>query len=108
MTFHGSSGVPSSRRRAALASGPRIPDAESILAWRRGEVVLDETPLAEAVAEMNHHDKLSIVIDTPAIATHRVSGLYHTGDNEDFARAVAKLYRLELYERDGRIHLRSP
>jgi hypothetical protein len=84
-----------------------VPSVESVLAWRRGEVVLNDTPLQDAVAEMNHHDKTTLVIESPAIATLAVSGLYHTGDNEGFARAIAKMYHLDLDERGGRIYLKS-
>jgi len=84
-----------------------VPSVDSVLAWRRGEVVLNDTPLQEAVAEMNHYDKTAVVIESPAIATLAVSGLYHTGDNVGFARAIAKMYHLDLEERDGRIYLKS-
>jgi len=88
---------------------PKIdePSVESVLAWRRGEVVLNDTPLAEAVAEMNRYDRTTIVIDGSAVATLNVSGLFHTGDNEGFARSVARMYHLDLHEQDGRIYLKS-
>jgi len=85
-----------------------VPSIESVLAWRRGEVVLNDTPLQEAVSELNHYDKTALVIESPALATLTVSGLYHTGDNEGFARSLAKLHHLEVHERDGRIYLKSP
>jgi len=90
-------------------SVPKIdePPVESVLAWRRGEVVLNDTPLPEAVAEMNRYDKATIVIDGSAMATLNVSGLFHTGDNEGFARSVARMYHLDLHEEDGRIYLKS-
>jgi transmembrane sensor len=84
-----------------------VPSLESVLAWRRGEVILNDTPLEEAVAEMNHYDKTILVIEGPALAALPVSGLYHTGDNEGFARSLAKMYHLDLDERDGRIYLKS-
>jgi len=84
-----------------------VPSLESVLAWRRGEVVLNDTPLEEAVAEMNHYDKTTLVLEGPALAALPVSGLYHTGDNEGFARSLAKMYHLDLVERDGRIYLKS-
>jgi transmembrane sensor len=83
-----------------------VPSLESVLAWRRGEVVLNDTPLEEAVSEMNHYDKTPLVIEGPALARLTVSGLYHTGDNEGFARSIAKMYHLDLEERDGRIYLK--
>ncbi len=84
-----------------------IPSVESVLAWRRGEVVLNDTPLKEAVSEMNHYDRTTLVIEDPAIAMLTVSGLFHTGDNEGFARSIATMHHLDLDERDGRIYLKS-
>lgn len=84
-----------------------VPSIESVLAWRRGEIVLNDTPLEEAVAAMNHYDKTALVIQSPALASLTVSGLYHTGDNEGFARSLAKMYHLDLEERDGRIYMKS-
>lgn len=84
-----------------------MPSIDSVLAWRRGEVVLNDTPLGEAVSEMNHYDKTTLVIQSPQLTRLTVSGLYHTGDNEGFARSIAKMYHLDLDERQGRIYLRS-
>lgn len=101
----------SAGQRLTLTSGgaPTLdePPVESVLAWRGGEVILDETPLQQAVAELNRYDTKAIVIEGPAIAELSVSGRYQTGDNEGFARAIAKLYRLDLQEREGRIYLKS-
>jgi transmembrane sensor len=83
---------------------PRI---EVVTAWRRGEVILDDSPLAEAVAEMNRYDRTVIVIDDAQIEGLLVSGLYHAGDNEGFARTLARMYHLDLAIVDGRIHLRE-
>ena len=84
-----------------------MPPTDAVTAWRRGEVMLDKTVLAEAVAEMNRYDKVALVIDDPAIADLRVSGIYHTGDSEGFARTIARLYGLEIAREQGRIHLQS-
>lgn len=98
---------PGQRLTLARAAAPKLdtPAVEAVTAWRRGEVALDDTPLAEAVAEMNRYDKTRIVIASPGIETLVVSGLYHTGDNEGFARSIAAMYRLRMTERDGHIQL---
>ncbi len=99
--------TPGQRLTFARSTTPRLdtPRIEAVTAWRRGEVVLDDTPLADAIAEMNRYDKTPIVIDDPEIAGLIISGLYHTGDSEGFAGSVASLYHLKLREDDGRIHL---
>jgi transmembrane sensor len=89
----------------AIVDAPRV---EAVTAWRRGEVMLDDTPLSDAIAEMNRYSKSALVIDETGIATLRVSGIYHTGDSEGFAQTVAQLYGLHLTQKGGQIHLRSP
>lgn len=83
------------------------PPIDAVTAWRRGEVMLHDTSLIEAVHEMNRYDRTTIVIDDPRIGTHQVSGLYHAGDNEGFAQSVARMYGLEVVRIDGRIHLKE-
>jgi transmembrane sensor len=84
---------------------PRI---EAITAWRRSEIVLDKTPLADAIAEVNRYDQTMLVIDDPQIACLPVSGVYHTGNSETFAAMIAQLYGLETVRRNGRIALKHP
>jgi transmembrane sensor len=83
-----------------------VPPVDAMAAWRRGEVVLDETPLSLAVAEMNRYQRKRLVLDDPSIGELPVSGIYRTGSNEDFARAIATVYSLEVVENGGEIHLR--
>jgi hypothetical protein len=39
------------------------------------------------------------------LAERRISGVYRTGDNAGFARAVAALHRLAVHERRDRLEL---
>ena len=80
----------------------------AVTAWRHGEVMLDDTPLSEAVAEMNRYNKSALIIDEARIGTLKVSGIYHTGDSGGFAATVANLYGLHVREGDNGIHLSFP
>jgi transmembrane sensor len=95
------------RLTVSKSGSPRLDELriEAVTAWLRGEVILDSTPLAEAIAEMNRYDQRRLVIDDPAIAAVRISGVYHTGDSELFAAMVARLYGFGVQHRDGGIHL---
>ncbi len=81
------------------------PSMERVTAWQRGQVALDSTSLADAVAEMNRYSRALLVIENPEVAAIPVSGLFKAGDSENFAKAVAKSYRLEVREDAGRIIL---
>jgi transmembrane sensor len=89
---------------SASVDAPRV---DAVTAWRRGEVMLDDTPLSDAIAEMNRYSKTPLIIDGSSTATLRVSGIYHTGDSEGFAQTVAQLYGLQVTQDGGQIHLRS-
>jgi transmembrane sensor len=81
---------------------PRI---DSLTAWRRGEIVLEKTPLREAVEELNRYQQKKLVISSPNIGELQISGIYHVGDGAGFAQTIAKLYRLRVSETEAEIRL---
>jgi len=90
---------------AVLAQPQRDrPRLDQVLAWKRGEAVFDNASLPEALAEMNRYSATPIVAD-PSLAALRISGLYKTGDNAGFARAVAALHGLTVREQPERLVL---
>jgi transmembrane sensor len=76
------------------------PSLDLVTAWERGQVVLDDTPLAEAVAEMNRYSSRRIVISS-TMHSIRVSGVFEAGDSASFAAAVAREYDLNESTRSG-------
>ena len=80
------------------------PPIDSVLAWRRGEVVLDKTPLAAAVEEMNRYSLVKLVLDD--VPTNiQLSGIFRAGDSARFAEAVAETYHLRVNSGANRITL---
>ena len=90
------------------AKAPRVdrPRVDQVVAWTRGEALFDDASLDQAVAEMNRYSRTPIVlIGGAATARYRVSGLFRTGDNVGFARAVAALHGLTVREHPARLDL---
>ncbi len=77
--------------RAARIDWPRL---VQVMAWEHREVVLDNTSLGQAALELNRYSHQRIVIDDPAVAAIRVSGIVQAGASSSFAAAVAKAYEL--------------
>lgn len=74
--------------------------------WRAGVLVFDETPLAEAVAELNRYSDKHLVVDDPALAAFHVSGVFKTGDVDRFANTVAEILPVKPETRaDGSVKL---
>jgi transmembrane sensor len=96
---------PGQRITFAADDPPRLdrPALEKVTAWQRGQVILDHTPLADAVAEMNRYSDLELTIEDPDAARAEVTGIFRIGDSEYFAQAVAEAYQLRIVERSGQI-----
>ena len=91
-----------SKRHAVQVDRPQVDQA---LAWRRGQVLLDDMPLSEAVAEMNRYSVKQITIEGEGLRQLHVSGAYRTGDSLGFAHALADLYGLVVRLRGDRLEL---
>ncbi len=83
------------------------PSVEKATAWRRGQVILDDTPVRAAAEEMNRYNATKLVVAEDVPSDVLVSGLFQAGDSIHFANAVADTYNLNVQERGGEIILSS-
>jgi transmembrane sensor len=95
------------RIRNDVAMATDKPRIDQMLAWRRGEIDFDSSSLYEAVAKMNRYGRTPILLRPTGDANLRVSGVFKTGDNLAFARAIAAVHQMSVVERNGRIEIMS-
>lgn len=96
--------APGESREAIQVDRPRMDQA---LAWKRGEAIFDDVSLQDAVTEMNRYSSTQImVMGADALGDLRVSGVFRTGENANFARAVGELHGLVVRESSDRLELR--
>lgn len=82
------------------------PRLDHVTAWKRNEVVFDRTTLRDAIAEMNRYSKVPITLASEeALGDRLIGGVYRTGDNPGFARAMAAVHGLALHERADHLEL---
>jgi transmembrane sensor len=81
------------------------PSLDRVTAWRRGQLIFDDTSLSEAAAEFNRYGPMIIEVDTPAVGNLRVGGVFRIGDSSSFAHAMADAHHLRLIERGRKILL---
>jgi transmembrane sensor len=67
----------------------------AITAWRHGKLMFDDTPVAEALAEMGRYSHETIAIDPSATAI-RVSGVFTVGDMAGLSSALESYYPVKL------------
>lgn len=82
-------------------------DPTTALAWREGFVEFSDTPLSEAVAEMNRHGGRQMIIADPRIATLKISGRFKLGDPDRFLRTVAMLLPVQSVRVGDTIEIRA-
>jgi transmembrane sensor len=84
-----------------LEAGPaglvsvRAVDVGQVAAWRNGELVFNDTRLADAVAEINRYTNRPIELADAAIAEYRISGVFRASDPERFSRAMSEVLPVE-------------
>jgi transmembrane sensor len=98
---------PGERLTFAAGAAPSVdrPSLDQTMAWVRGQVVFDNTPLSRAAAEMNRYSAVRLTIDANDAEQLPVSGVFQLGASESFARAVAQLYGLAAVAGGGEIRL---
>lgn len=94
-------------QRLTFSNGAPIkldtPPVERTTAWRRGQVILDDTPLRTAAAEMNRYNETKLIVQEPETAELLINGLFQAGDSTHFANAVAQAYGLTVVQRGDEI-----
>lgn len=86
----------------------RSEDVERLAGWRGGLVAFDDTPLIEAVREINRYTTKPIVVADAAAGRNRVSGTFRVGEPDRFARTMSELFPVEQTSSvDGRSVLSS-
>ncbi len=73
--------------------------------WRQGRVYFSETPLRDAIADMNRYTQTRMVITTPGIADMPVSGVFRAGSSESFAHALGLAYPVQVRTRSNVIEI---
>lgn len=79
-----------------------------VATWKGGVLVFNDTPVSEAVAEINRYNTKSIAIADAAVGNYRVSGVFKSNDPERFAAAMADVLPIEVtHGPDGAPTLRA-
>jgi transmembrane sensor len=82
-------------------------DIEAATAWRQGKVIFRDQTLAEAVHRLNRYSRQQVIVDDPALAQMKVSGVFDSGDAQAFAEAMqAYLPVAADFSGGSTIHLR--
>lgn len=92
--------------RRGAAAAPVRADLQQATAWTTGRIFFHDTPLAEAVAELNRYNRQKITLAADAPSTVRVNGAFDTGDVNGFVAAASDSLNLAVHRQaDGSVEL---
>ena len=78
-----------------------VADVAAETSWTEGRVVFRETPLKQAVAEVNRYLTDGIELDAPGVENEAVSGVFRTGDRDAFVSAASAALGLKASAGEG-------
>lgn len=87
-----------------LAS-PHSVAAGAVAPWRRGRIEFDDTPLVEALAELERYGDTGLVIRDPDVAAMRLGGSFDLTRLATFAQALPVLLPVRLAPHDGKTEI---
>ena len=90
---------------AASAAGPLAPvaavPAEGIAPWRDSRISFVDTPLAQALAELERYGDTGLTVRDPAVAALRLSGTFDPRDARTLRRILPSALPVRLREAGG-------
>ena len=69
--------------------------------WREGVVVFNDTPLAQAVAEINRYAAEPITVGDKELGALRINGRFRTNEPAAFLNAVVAYFPVEAHRTPG-------
>ena len=96
-------------RTAGVNANPRAVDAALETSWSQGRLIFRNTPLRDAVAEVNRYLPDKIVLAAGASERVAVNGVFTAGDRDAFVAAASDLLGLTAHPQgDGSVRLTAP
>jgi transmembrane sensor len=77
-------------------------NSDRITSWRHGQVIFENTRLADAIAELNRYSESKIQLADAALADLRLNGAFATGRPTVFVEAVATYFPIRVVRSDDR------
>ncbi|GAP24528.1 iron transport regulator protein/ sensor kinase [Gluconobacter frateurii NBRC 101659] len=79
------------------------PNMESLLSWQTGRLIFRNTPLLDAISQIQRYTPRKITIASPALENLKLSGVYFVSQGEMFLRMLPRLLPVRL-EQNGNLY----
>ena len=96
---HGTTVVTTARQADSESRPVSEADLQSRLGWRSPRLEFSGTPLIEAVALLNRHNRVQFTIEDPDLARTRVSGIFGAVNTDAFVRLLESSFGVQSERR---------
>jgi transmembrane sensor len=79
----------------------RVTELDRVTSWRRGQLIFENSRLADAVAEINRYSSTQITLADEALGELRISGAFATGRPAVFVEAMTAYFPIDVTRDDG-------
>ncbi|MBN9636890.1 MAG: hypothetical protein J0I68_00005, partial [Achromobacter sp.] len=80
-------------------------DPVRVLGWRQGLLIFRNTPLAEAIEDINRYRSARIILTDKALAHRPVNGMFHTDQIENAVVQIQQLMHINVRHLPGGVTL---
>ncbi len=71
------------------SSAPVFADVSTMLAWMRGELIFESTPMREVIVQLERRYNIIIGVDDPSILTRRITARYQSESIDEIIKNIA-------------------
>jgi len=76
-----------------------------VAAWRTGRISFNDTPLTEALAELERYGNTGLVVLDPTVGALRLGGSFNVRQVDALAQALPSLLPVRLERRHGVVEI---
>ena len=90
---------------SGTAEPVRTVNSERELAWAKGQLVLDNESVADAVEEFNRYNKLQMHVTSAGLGQRTVSGVFDSTDPESFIGFLQTVTSVKVTRGESEINM---
>lgn len=78
----------------------RVSDFRNLISWTEGVLLFADTPLWEALEDINRYAPTPIILDDPRLGSITISGTFHAGQSKQFLEAIELAFPVRISEQN--------
>lgn len=78
----------------------KVSDFRNLISWTEGVLLFSNTPLWEALEDINRYAPTPIILDDPRLGAINISGTFHAGQSKQFLEAIELAFPIRISQQN--------